>query len=163
MATARLTFLLSHLVQAEVDDSGSQAEANQSDRPPALGGEGHRCLGGDMAGSSRISALKRVAPAHSSGPAVNLMNDACASPATALPASSDGSIRRVRALIHTGVGCLQGPQAAPGWVHSLSSPTIIQLPSLLPPETGLIYLVTNDCREVGPFWSRERRWKVPQM
>lgn len=39
MTRARLTFLLSHLLQAEVDDSGSQAEANQSDRSPALGGK----------------------------------------------------------------------------------------------------------------------------
>lgn len=30
------TLLLSHLLQAEVDDSGSEAEANQGDRSPAL-------------------------------------------------------------------------------------------------------------------------------
>lgn len=32
----KLTFLLSHLLQAEVDDSGTQAEANQCDRSLAL-------------------------------------------------------------------------------------------------------------------------------
>lgn len=81
MTRARLTFLLSHLLQAEVDDSGSQAEANQSDRSPALGGKGHRCLGGDIAGSSKTWAPKRVALAHSSVTAVTSMNDACATPA----------------------------------------------------------------------------------
>lgn len=39
------TLLLSHLLQTEVDDSGSQAESNQGDRPPALRGNRTKAFG----------------------------------------------------------------------------------------------------------------------
>lgn len=38
MSMRVLTLLLGHLLQTEVDDSGSQAESNQGDRSPALKG-----------------------------------------------------------------------------------------------------------------------------
>ena len=73
-----LTFLLSHLLQTEVDDSGSQAEANQGDRSSALKGKRTQVSGGNTASSSKTSGLRRAAFAHSLPPDSHLMNHACA-------------------------------------------------------------------------------------
>lgn len=51
-----LTLLLSHLLQTEVDDSGSQAESNQGDRSPALRGNRTQVFG-EITASLSMSVL----------------------------------------------------------------------------------------------------------
>lgn len=60
MTMSGLTLLLSHLLQTEVDDSGSQAEPNQGDRSPALR-ENRIQVSGEVTASFNISVLAGTA------------------------------------------------------------------------------------------------------
>lgn len=112
----------------------------------------------------RTPAPKGAALAHSSGPAMNAMKVHMLLPPPELRWPSQESQGPRHAGAHL------TPESAASTAHRqpLAGLILFHLkPSSSPissaPGEGLICLVANDCREVGPFWSREQRGKVPQM